>query len=69
MSKDENKTVIVWAVMPHDMEYSVQYCDTKEQADAWALTYKSGATVEQVEQLERVIERKGRYTARRGYGL
>jgi len=69
MSKDKNKTAMVWAVMPHDVGHSVQYCDTKEQADAWALIYKSGAAVKQVEQLERVVERKGRDTARRGYRL
>jgi len=65
------KTIKIWAIFPNDNEYSVQYCETKEQAELFAKSYDKigGAQIAEVEQLQKTIDRKNKRTALRGYKL
>lgn len=67
-SKMKKKIVKTWAVIPNDFEYSVQYCDTKEQAEMMRDSFFKGeASISEMEQRQDVINRKNRKTAMRGY--
>jgi hypothetical protein len=63
--------VKTWAVLPFDCEYSVQYCDSKEQAEMFAKSYEKigGAMISEIEQSQDVIDRKNKRTATRGYRI
>lgn len=63
------KLVQVYTVIPFNDELCTVHHASSEQANAWAKTYKDGASVVFQELPLRVVERKGMQTARKGYGL
>ena len=65
--KKKEKMLDVFVIIPNDCEYSVQYSNTKEQADAMARMYESGAHVSFDKVPERIVDRKEIQTATRGY--
>jgi hypothetical protein len=64
-----NKTKKYWCVLPYDESYSVQYCDTKQQAELLAQSYDCGAHISEIEQRVDIVERKNKQTAMKGYRL
>ena len=70
MKRRNRKLIKVFAILPHDMELSTQYCFTKSEAEAMVVNfYKGQAMVSEMEQFEDVIDRKQTQTARYGYGV
>lgn len=61
------KMVKVWAVIPNDFEYSVQYMESRESAESLAESYESGAKVFFEEMPLRIVQRKQLKTAKKGY--
>lgn len=69
-NKKTRKLVNVWAVVPYDFEYKVQYCDSKREADDMIENmFKGAASCHEQEQFEDIVEDKRCSTARYGWKL
>lgn len=67
--KKLEKLVQVYTVIPHNEEMCTIHFASSEQANAWAKTYREGASVVFQELPQRIVERKGIQIARKGYRL
>lgn len=55
----KQKTIMVWALIPNDFEYTTQYFSTEDEAKNEAQKIPGGASVCYMEMLKRVVDRKG----------
>lgn len=56
-----NKTITVYAVVPNEVEFAVQYCDTEADAKDLAAIYALGAVIVKKEVSPNTVRTKRRW--------
>lgn len=67
MRKKKDELMKIYTVIPHDFELCTVHFQDKEQAEAFAITYRDGAVVIENELSTRVVNAKAKKIARKGY--